>query len=95
MTELLDRAEIDAALTALPGWSLEDGKLVKRAQVPADSQDALIESVGRVRAIAQGTLDRALQPVGSKGQVREAAHRLACRDGNGVVQITGWSEDWM
>jgi 4a-hydroxytetrahydrobiopterin dehydratase len=48
MTELLDRAEIDAALTALPGWSLEDGKLVKRAQVPADSQDALIESVGRV-----------------------------------------------
>src|SRR5688572_28022521 len=48
MTELLDRAEIDAALTALPGWSLEDGKLVKRVQVPADSQDALVESVGRV-----------------------------------------------
>ncbi len=48
MPELLSPAEIDAALTALPGWSLEDGKLVKRAQVPADSQDALVESVGLV-----------------------------------------------
>ena len=48
MPELLSPADIDAALTALPGWAFEDGKLVKRAQVPADSQDALVESVTRV-----------------------------------------------
>ena len=48
MTDVLDGATIDDALAALPGWSHDDGKLVKRAQVPADSQDALAETVARV-----------------------------------------------
>jgi 4a-hydroxytetrahydrobiopterin dehydratase len=48
MGDLLDRDAIETALAALPGWSLEDGKLVKRAQVPDDSQDALVEAVGKV-----------------------------------------------
>lgn len=48
MAQLLDRADIDTALGALPGWSFEDGKLVKRADVPDDSQDALLEAVRRV-----------------------------------------------
>jgi 4a-hydroxytetrahydrobiopterin dehydratase len=45
MADPLDRSDIDTALAALPGWSFDDGKLVKRAGVPADSQDALVEAV--------------------------------------------------
>jgi 4a-hydroxytetrahydrobiopterin dehydratase len=45
MADLLDRDEIDTALAALPAWSLAEDKLVKRAQVPDDSQDALVEAV--------------------------------------------------
>jgi 4a-hydroxytetrahydrobiopterin dehydratase len=48
MAEQLDRDDIDTALAALPGWSFDDGKLVKRAEVPDDSQDALVEAVARV-----------------------------------------------
>lgn len=48
MADVLDAATIDDALAALPGWSHDDGKLVKRAQVPPDSQDALVESVAHV-----------------------------------------------
>lgn len=48
MAELLGRGDIDTALAALPGWSYEDDKLVKTVQVPADSQEALVEAVGRV-----------------------------------------------
>ena len=48
MADVLDSATIDEALAALPGWTYEDGKLVKRAQVPADSQDALVEGVSHV-----------------------------------------------
>lgn len=48
MADVLDDATIDDALSALPGWTREDGKLVKTAQVPADSQDALLDSVSRV-----------------------------------------------
>jgi 4a-hydroxytetrahydrobiopterin dehydratase len=48
MADLLDPDEIDTALAALPGWSFDDGKLVKRAEVPDDSQDALAEAVGKV-----------------------------------------------
>lgn len=48
MAELLDHADVEAALEALPGWRLEDEKLVKTAQVPADSQDGLVERIGHV-----------------------------------------------
>jgi 4a-hydroxytetrahydrobiopterin dehydratase len=48
MADLLDSATIDDALSALPGWRHDDGKLVKRAQVPLDSQDALVDTVARV-----------------------------------------------
>lgn len=48
MADLLDRDDIDTALASLPGWAYEDEKLVKRADVPADSQDALVEAVSRV-----------------------------------------------
>jgi 4a-hydroxytetrahydrobiopterin dehydratase len=48
MADLLDRDDIDAALAALPGWSFDDGKLVKRAEVPDDSQEALVQAVGAV-----------------------------------------------
>jgi 4a-hydroxytetrahydrobiopterin dehydratase len=48
MAELLDRDDIDTALAALPGWSFDDGKLVRRAEVPDDSQDALVEAVARI-----------------------------------------------
>jgi 4a-hydroxytetrahydrobiopterin dehydratase len=48
MAGLIPDDEIAAALQALPGWSYEDGRLTKRADVPADSQDALLEAVGRV-----------------------------------------------
>ena len=48
MADVLDQAAIDDALAALPGWSYDDGKLTKAAQVPADSQEALEQSVARV-----------------------------------------------
>jgi len=48
MADLLSRDDIDTALEALPGWSFEDDRLVRRAGVPADSQDGLVEAVGQV-----------------------------------------------
>ena len=48
MAELLSRDDVDTALAALAGWSFEDDKLVKRAQVPSDSQEGLVEAVSRV-----------------------------------------------
>lgn len=48
MPDLLPRDQIDTALGALPGWAYQDDKLVKSAQVPSDSQDGLLEAVGRV-----------------------------------------------
>jgi len=48
MADVLDGATIDDALSALPGWTYDDGKLVKTAQVPPDSQDALVDTVSRV-----------------------------------------------
>lgn len=47
MADLLPRDEIDTALGALPGWTFEDDKLVKRSQVPVGSQDGLLEAVGQ------------------------------------------------
>jgi len=48
MAELLSTADVETALAALPGWTSEDDKLVRRADVPADSQDGLVEAVMRV-----------------------------------------------
>ena len=48
MADLLDRADIDTALESLPGWSYDGEALVKRVDVPADSRDALVESVAAV-----------------------------------------------
>ena len=48
MAELLSPADVETALAALPGWTSEDDKLVRRADVPADSQDGLVEAVMRV-----------------------------------------------
>lgn len=48
MAESLDRAAIDTALAALPGWSYDGAALCRRAHVPPDSQDAMAESVARV-----------------------------------------------
>ena len=48
MADVLDQAAIDDALSALPGWSYDDGKLTKTAQVPADSQQALADAVAAV-----------------------------------------------
>lgn len=48
MAELLDHDEIETALAALPGWSYDGEALVRRVEVPADTQDALAESVGAV-----------------------------------------------
>lgn len=48
MASLLSRDEIDAAVAALPGWSYEGSALVRQVQVPADSQDGLLEAVTRV-----------------------------------------------
>jgi len=48
MPELLSRSDIDDALAALPGWSFDGAALVKRAGVPADSQDGLLEAVRQV-----------------------------------------------
>lgn len=48
MSDRLDRAAVDTALESLPGWSYDGEALVRRAGVPADSQDALAEAVGTV-----------------------------------------------
>ena len=48
MPDLLDPADVETALAALPGWTFQDDALVKRADVPADSQDGLLESVAQV-----------------------------------------------
>lgn len=48
MADVLDNATIDDALAALPGWTHEDGKLVKSVPVPVESQDALAETVAHV-----------------------------------------------
>ena len=48
MAELLSDEEIETALAALAGWSLQGDRLVKRVQVPADSQDGLLEAVSQV-----------------------------------------------
>jgi 4a-hydroxytetrahydrobiopterin dehydratase len=48
MADLLSREDIDTALAALPGWTYEDDKLVRTADVPADSQDGLVEAVMKV-----------------------------------------------
>jgi 4a-hydroxytetrahydrobiopterin dehydratase len=48
MADVLDRATIEDALAAMPGWTYEDGKLVKAARVPPDSQEALVGTVSRV-----------------------------------------------
>lgn len=48
MPDLLPRSDIDDALAALPGWSFDGAALVKTAQVPADSQDGLLEAVSQV-----------------------------------------------
>jgi 4a-hydroxytetrahydrobiopterin dehydratase len=48
MAELPSPADVETALAALPGWTSEDDKLVRRADVPADSQDGLVEAVMKV-----------------------------------------------
>lgn len=47
MAQVLAPAEIDAALASLPGWSYDGSALVRQVQVPADSQDGLLEAVGQ------------------------------------------------
>lgn len=48
MADLLDRDQIDAALESLPGWSTDGQALTRRAEVTADSQDAMAASVAAV-----------------------------------------------
>jgi 4a-hydroxytetrahydrobiopterin dehydratase len=48
MPEVLDQDAIDTALSALPGWTYDGEALVRRADVPDDSQDALERTVGAV-----------------------------------------------
>lgn len=48
MAQLLDQDQIATALEALPEWSGDERALRRTASVPADSQDALAESVQRV-----------------------------------------------
>lgn len=48
MADLLSPADVETALAALAGWTSEDDKLVRRADVPADSQDGLVEAVMKV-----------------------------------------------
>jgi 4a-hydroxytetrahydrobiopterin dehydratase len=48
MPEVLDQDAIDTALGALPGWVYDGEALVKHADVPDDSQDALERTVGAV-----------------------------------------------
>ena len=50
MPELLDRDEIETALEALPEWRYDGDALVRTVSVPADSHDALEESVMSVVA---------------------------------------------
>ena len=45
MADLLDRAQIDAALESLPGWTYDGEALTRRADVPADSQAAMVDAV--------------------------------------------------
>ena len=47
MAEVLDSAAIEAALASLPGWSYDGSALVRQAKVPEDSQEGLLEAVGR------------------------------------------------
>jgi 4a-hydroxytetrahydrobiopterin dehydratase len=46
--DLLDRSQIDAALESLPGWSYDGEALTRRADVPSDSQDAMVEALAQV-----------------------------------------------
>lgn len=49
MADVLDQDAITTALAALPGWTGDRNGLVKRVQVPADSQgtfDAAVQDVG-------------------------------------------------
>lgn len=48
MADLLSQEEIDAALETLPGWSFEQDRLVRVADVPADSRDNLERGVAEV-----------------------------------------------
>jgi 4a-hydroxytetrahydrobiopterin dehydratase len=48
MTELLTPEEIEAAVAALPAWAADGDRLVRKVQVPADSQAGLLEAVARV-----------------------------------------------
>ena len=48
MPQVLDQDAIDTALGGLPGWTYDGEALVKRADVPGDSQDALEGSVAAV-----------------------------------------------
>lgn len=48
MAELLDHDAIETALGSLPGWSYDGEALTRRAEVPADSQDAMAASVASV-----------------------------------------------
>ncbi|MGI8901214.1 MAG: 4a-hydroxytetrahydrobiopterin dehydratase [Nocardioides sp.] len=48
MADLLARTDIDTALESLAGWSHDGKALVRRAEVPGDSQDALVEAVATV-----------------------------------------------
>lgn len=45
MPERLSQDAVSTALEALPGWSGDTDRLSRTVQVPADSQDALLESV--------------------------------------------------
>ena len=46
--DLLDRSQIDAALESLPGWGYDGEALTRRADVPGDSQDAMVEALAQV-----------------------------------------------
>ena len=48
MPGVLSHDAIDTALRALPGWAFDGEALVKHADVPDDSQDALERTVGAV-----------------------------------------------
>ncbi len=48
MVDVLDRSQIDAALESLPGWAYDGEALTRRLDVPADSQDALVDAVATV-----------------------------------------------
>jgi 4a-hydroxytetrahydrobiopterin dehydratase len=53
MVDLLDHEQIETALEALPGWAYDGHALTRRADVPGDSQDAMIQSL----ALAGDELD--------------------------------------